>query len=159
MLTDIDFKEFDWNPGPNGDFRKVDQLSSIRGLIVRWLLTEPSTSLDGLVHEESEMRRKYSDAESRRLRYNPPRGQAMRACLPWDTSWGAGIKRYLAAPITPATLAEVEMRVRVGLKRLQGVRSVDDVQVSGNSQGRLVVLWRVRTEFGLVEEQTVIRID
>lgn len=155
-LHDIEFRDFDWQVTAAGDLKPVEGLPSFRNLIIRWLLTEPADVVPGITQEEIEVRRLYETPEGRASAYDPPDGDRQRACIPWDPTWGAGIKRYLSLPITPALLGELSTRIRSGLSRLDGVAEVLSVAVSGLGS-QVTVAWKVATEFGTLEDSTIIR--
>ncbi|HLP67134.1 MAG TPA: hypothetical protein VK181_06395 [Rhizobium sp.] len=155
-LRDIAFPAFTWRFRADGDLGEIEGLASIRDLIVRWLLTEPAPDVSGLDDEEVEKRRAHQSADARRSSYAEPEGEGLTACIPWDPTFGAGIKSFASAPVTAAFLAELETRVRAGLSRLQGVRRVLDVRVSSIG-GEVTVYWQVETDFGTAEETTPIR--
>lgn len=155
-MRDVAFGSFSWQISGSGDLARVEGLAAFRELVVRWLLTEPSADLDGLVEEEVGHRRLYESAAARSSSYAAPAGERLGACLPWDPAWGAGIKSFLGAPLTADTLARVRTRVAQGLAQLEGVVEVLSVRVSSSAEGRLVVAWQVRTELGTTGESTTV---
>lgn len=156
-LNDIDFQNFDWTLGLDADLAMISRGKSFRALIHRWLLTEPAQDPVGITSEEIERRQLHVDSPARRSGYAAPSGTRLTACFPGDPSWGAGIKRYLSAPMTDATLAEVRNLIRDGLARLDGVipRPAPDVDCSVSGR-TLTVLWKINTETGIVSDETEI---
>lgn len=157
-LRDLQFKAFDFHIAPNGDFPLVDDIESFRGLVYRWLLTQPAIPSPELGDEEIETRRAYQDPEQRSLAYDPPDAHGLLACLPWDPAWGAGIKRFLNRPVTPQTLQELETRIRAGLALLQGVTRVESLSLSA-ANDHVTVQWSVKTTLGTVADTTLISQD
>lgn len=156
LLRDLHFSAFDWKRAPHGDLARVEGLDSLRALIIRWLLTMPAADPDFLNVEERELRQRYRTAEARKAGYATPDGERLAGCLPWDPTWGAGIKAFLAAPMVPATLEAVRGRVRDGLARLEGVTAVKEVRVSSAVEGTMLVAWRVTTTLGELSDRTTV---
>lgn len=146
-LHDIAFKEFNWQITPGGDLVWVEKISSFRDLLMRWLLTSPAEEIPGIKDEEVELRRLYENAEERDSEYDPPAGQRMNACLPWEPTWGAGIKRFQNLPITRALIVEMQSHIRAGLTTLDGVVEVISVSVSAVGS-QLTIALQLRTDFG-----------
>lgn len=155
QLRDIQFDEFDWATDPTGDLALVETLESFRGLVNRWLLTSPAEDPDGLTDEETEIRRAYADETARGIEYDEPDGDRLAGCIPWDPTWGLGVKRYCGRPITPALVAEVTTAVRNGLARLQGVRRVVNAAVSGTID-TLQIGWAVESDWGIVGDSVAV---
>lgn len=156
-LIDINFRDFDWHRTPAGDLAPVEGIDAFRQLLIRWLLTEPAEEIPGITDEEIERRRLYATPEGRASAYDPPDGESLLACIPWDPTWGAGIKRYLNLPITPALLLELKTRIASGLARLDGVRAVASIAVSA-LQDQITVAWSVQSDFGTIIDTTRINV-
>lgn len=130
---DIEFGGFDWELEGSGDLAVVTPAEGFRGLIARWLLTEPNR-VGGLGDEEMERRQRED-------------GERLHGCLPWAPDFGAGIKRYLNQPVTEGFLGELRTRIRSGLGELEGVARVEGVEVS--VLGSVVTVeWSIVTDFG-----------
>lgn len=153
-LGDIAFPRFTWQILDN-DLAAADGRDSMLGIIYRWLLTEPASDPFGSSDEEVETRAAYSSSDERTAAYEAPSSKRLPACLPWDPTWGAGIKSYLSRPMNAALIAEVKARVRDGIGQLDGVQRVEFVNVSG-SPSTLVIEFRIRTRYGLLEESFLI---
>jgi len=154
-LTDLQFAGFGWRISGNGDLALTDGLDSFRALVYRWLLTEPAVPNPAHTDEEVETRRAFATAAARASAYDPPAGERLTACLPWDPSWGAGIKRFLNLPITAPRLRELETRIRAGLTRLEGVTRVESLRLSATGS-QITVAWRINTALGQIADQTLI---
>lgn len=152
-LGDLAFPRFNWRVRDH-DLAVTDGRESMLGIIYRWLLTEPANDPFGLSDEEVETRSSYASTAERDAAYHPPTAR-LPACLPWDPAWGAGIKAYLSRPMNQALIAEVTARIRNGLVQLDGIQRVERVTVSG-SPSTLVVDFRVRTRYGLLEDTLLI---
>ncbi len=150
-LVDIDFGNCDWSIDGNGDLRLATGAEAFRGVVNRWLLTTPATDEPGLTAGEIEGRKRHVDQAARDLEYDAPGGAALMACLPWDPTWGLGIKRYIGRTLTDDALAEIETRARIGLAGLEGVRSVDQVTASAVGD-ELRLAWAVTTTYGAISD-------
>lgn len=149
LLRDIKFTQFNWERLPNGDLAAVQELDSFRDLLIRWLLTTPAETIIGQTNEEIEVRRLHLDEQARASAYDPPRGEMQLACMPWEPTWGAGIKRYQNLPMTKALVVEVQGHIRAGISRLEGVEEVISLGVSAIGH-QLTISARLRTEFGIL---------
>jgi hypothetical protein len=156
-MRDIRFSGFDWRIRPDGELGRVENLEAFRDLIVRWLLTEPAQEGAGYLEEEVETRYGYANREERERSYDAPAADRLNGCLAWAPDWGAGIKRFVGRPVVGGMLEELRLRIRDGLVGLEGVRSVELVDVSA-MEGRVTVSWRVETIYGRIAELTRIEV-
>ena len=158
-MRDIDFHNLDISTTPNGDLRTVTGVEVIRQMIYRWLLSMPIEDTTEINAEEIEPRAVYPTPAARQADYNSPvqtHGRAsLLATLPWDTTWGLGIKQYLNQPITNELLQELQTRVTIGLIKLDGITRVNQVTVSALSS-QLTIYWDVETTEGKITDYTAI---